>query len=67
MLRLLLTGALLCVTACGAIRPDHGTGAADIPVTDGGFAGPAEGSPGNAANLGSNRSVILPGLRASGR
>ena len=67
MLRLVLTWMLLCVAACGAIRPDHGTGAANIAVTEGGFAGPAEGSPGNAANLGSNRSVVLPGLRASGR
>ncbi len=66
MLRLLWLG-LLGVAACGAIRPDRGTGAADIPVTEGGFGGPAEGSLGNAANLGSNQSVILPGLRASGR
>ena len=55
-------GMLLWLAGCGAIRPDHGTGAADIPATDGGLSGAAEGSLGNAANLGSNRSVILPGL-----
>ena len=62
MVRSLLLAGVLSVVACGAIRPDHGTGAADIPVTEGGLAGAAEGSPGNAANLGSNGSVILPGF-----
>lgn len=60
---LLMAGVLaFALAACGVLRPDHGTGAADIAVTEGGLAGAAEGSPGNAENLGSNGSIILPGF-----
>lgn len=61
-LGLLLAGvSLLGVAACGEVHPDHGSGAADIPATAGGLAGAAEGSPGNAANIGSNSSIVVPG------
>ncbi len=63
---MLLAGLLaFCVVGCGVIHPDHGDGAADIPATQGGFAGAAEGSPGNAMNVGSNSSVVISGV--SGR
>jgi len=58
----LLAGLLLLgLSGCGELHPSHGTGASDVPVTDGGFGGPQEGSPGNATNLGSDASTIFNG------
>jgi hypothetical protein len=45
--------ALLCLAACGSVQPDRSGGAAAVPATEGGGAGPLEGSPLNARNLGS--------------
>lgn len=50
---------LLGLAGCGAVRSDRGGGAAAIPATDGGLSGPQEGSPGNATNVGSDKSTIL--------
>ena len=58
MSRLMLLGMVLCLGACGAIRPDHGDGAADLAATDGGLSGGAEGNLGNAGNVGSDNSVV---------
>ena len=42
------------LAACGAVHPDQGSGAASTPAQSGALAGPQEGSPGNAHNLGTD-------------
>ncbi len=58
-MRLALAGLLLAgLAGCGAVHPDHGTGAAAAPATEGGLAGPQEGSPLDARNLGSGPTTV---------
>ncbi len=50
---------LLGVAACSAVQPEHQTGAANVPATQGGGAGPQEGSPLSARNLGSGPTATV--------
>lgn len=59
-MRVWLTGLLLIgLAGCGAVQPDHGSGAAAAPTTAGGLAGPQEGNPNNARNLGTDSSTTI--------
>ena len=55
VLALLLVAGL---SACSGVHPDHGTSAAAAPATQGGFAGPQEGSPLDSRNLGSGPTTV---------
>ncbi len=50
--------ALTALAACGGVRPQQGSGAARAPAQNGGLAGPQEGSPGNAHNIGTDSGTI---------
>ena len=60
MMRTMTLLALVTLAACGAVQPSHGTGAADVPATQGGGAGPQEGSPLSSRNLGSGPTTVNP-------
>lgn len=51
---------VLGLAACGGVHPDRGTGAASTPAQGGGLAGPQEGTPGNARNLGTDATTQQP-------
>ena len=53
--RMIVVGFPLAgLAGCGAVQPDRGTGAANAPAVSGGLAGPQEGNPGNAHNIGTD-------------